>query len=165
MDFLSHLPFFHHSSQSSDRTISAVNFLQTKNISLETVKCYLSIKLICFMFFVELNRLESEFKVTKVIKQILFIYFVHLFCPAVKGKSTTLGILQAFLQTLFERTNERDSSLYAFNKVETFHVKIVLHNFSHLCNDIAQLLCYYRWHNNQFCTSQFPWASFTGPVS
>ena len=63
------------------------------------------------MFLVELNRLESKFKATKVIKQTLFIYCVHLFCPAVKGKSTTLGILQAFLQTLFERTNERDSSL------------------------------------------------------
>ena len=30
------------------------------------------------------------------------------FILSVKGKSTKLGILQAFLQTLFERTNKRD---------------------------------------------------------
>ena len=51
MDLLNHLPSCHHSSQSSDWTISTVNFLQTKNISLQIVKCYLSIKLICFIIF------------------------------------------------------------------------------------------------------------------
>ena len=81
MDLLSHLPSSHHSNQPSDWNISAVNLLQTKNISLQIAKCYLSIKLICFIFFlVELKRLESKFKATKVIKQILFIFFVHLFC-------------------------------------------------------------------------------------
>ena len=58
-----------------------------------------------------MDRLESKFKVTKVIKQILFIYFVHLFQLSVEGKSTILDILQTFLQTLFEETNKRDSSL------------------------------------------------------
>ena len=77
-----------------------------------------------------------------------------------KRKRTTLDIFQAFLQTLFERTIERDSSSYVFNEVENLHIKIVLHNSSHLCNDIAQLLCYHRWHNYQFCTSQFHWANF-----
>ena len=51
MDLLSHLPPSYHSSQSSDWTISAVNFLQTKNISLQIAKCYIKINLICFMFF------------------------------------------------------------------------------------------------------------------
>ena len=97
IDLLSHLPSCHNSSQSSDWTISAVNFLQTKNISLQTAKCYLSINLICFMFLVELNRLVSRFKATKVIKQVLFIYFSTYFVS--ERKSTTLGILQAFLQT------------------------------------------------------------------
>ena len=77
-----------------------------------------------------------------------------------KRKRTTLGIFKAFLQTLFERTNERDSSSYVFNEVENLNIKIVLHNSSHLYNDIAQLLCYQRWHNYQFCTSQFLWANF-----
>ena len=64
-----------------------------------------------YVYLVKLNRLESKIKATtKVIKQILLIYFVHLYCQAL-GKSTTFGILQAFLQIFFERTNERDSSL------------------------------------------------------
>ena len=135
MDLLSHFPSSHHSSQSSDWTISAVRFLQAKNISLQIAKCYLSIKLICFMFLVELNRSVSKFEATKVINKDFYI-----FCPiilSVKGKSTTLGILQAFLQPLFERTNKRDSSLYVFKKVENLHFKVVLHNFSHLCNDMV----------------------------
>ena len=121
MDLLGHLPSSHHSSQSSDWTIIAINFVQTKNISLQIAKCYLSIKLICFMFLVELNRLESKVKATKVIKQILLIYFVHFFCQFL-GKSTTLGILQTFLQILFQIVNERDSSLQVFNKVESLHI-------------------------------------------
>ena len=80
MDLLSHLPSSHHSSQSSDWTIGVVNFLQTKNIFLQIAKCYLRTKLTCFMFSGGLNRLESKFKATEVIKQILFIYFVYLFC-------------------------------------------------------------------------------------
>ena len=55
MDLLSHLPSSHHtcSSQSSDWSIStnAVNFLQTKNISLQIAKCYIRTKLIGFTFF------------------------------------------------------------------------------------------------------------------
>ena len=98
IDLLSHLPSSHNSSQSSDWTISAVNFLQTKNISLQTAKCYLSINFICFMFLVELNRLVSRFKATKVITQVLFTYFSTYFVS--ERKSTTLGILQAFLQAL-----------------------------------------------------------------
>ena len=66
----------------------------------------------------------------------------------------------SILANTIERTNERDSSSYVFNKDENLNIKIVSHNSSHLCNDIAQLLCYHRWHNYQFCTSQFPCSNF-----
>ena len=59
--------------------ISANNFLQSNDTSLQIAKCYLRMKLTCFMFLVELNRLDPEFKTIKIIKQILSIYFVHLF--------------------------------------------------------------------------------------
>ena len=48
--------------------ISANNFLQSKDIFLQIARYYLSIKLTCFMFLVELNRLESEFKAIKLNK-------------------------------------------------------------------------------------------------
>ena len=62
-----------------------------------------------YVFLVELNRLEFKFQAAKVKTQIL----LDIFCPfilSLKRKSTILSILQAFLQTLFERSNERDSS-------------------------------------------------------
>ena len=88
MDLLSHLPSSHHSSQSSNRSIStsAVNFLQTKNISLQIAKYYIRIKLIGFMCFGRIE--QSKFKATKVIKQIIFKYFVHLFVSERKEYNT-----------------------------------------------------------------------------
>ena len=82
MDLLSHLPSSYHSCQSSDWTINAVNFLQTKNASLQMQGLPHHKVNSCFAFFlVELNILESsKFKATNVIKQILLIYFAHLFC-------------------------------------------------------------------------------------
>ena len=70
--------------------------MQTKNMYLQIAnKCCLSLKSICFVSLAELDR----FKQTESDKTNTLGIFAS-FILSVKGKSTKLGILQAFLQTL-----------------------------------------------------------------
>ena len=77
---------------------------------------------------------------------------------SVKEKSTKLGILQASLQTLFERTNKETNILVSFSVKLRIYIQsfyIIFHIFAK-CKNITQSLCYQTQHNCQFCTGQFP---------
>ena len=98
----SHKRFCYLSLQSSNCTIRAVNFMQTKNINLQIAnECCLSLKFICFLFLIELDKSKSlSLKQTESDKTNSLDIFGS-FTLLLKGKSRKLGILQAFLQTLF----------------------------------------------------------------
>ena len=90
--------------------------MQTKNIYLQIAnECFLGLQLICFVFLVELNRSKSlSLKQTEIDKTDSLDIFGS-FILSVKGKSTKLGILQAFLQHYFKEQIEETNILISFS--------------------------------------------------